>query len=227
VLRAKTTFQGIARDSVDGYFHSVSLMSEPLRRRLFRDSFRKELQGYNAIDVLRRHAQGAPTSNALSLVQYLDLKTYLVGDILTKVDRASMAHSLEVRVPLLDHKLVEWLAGLPPDLKLHGNTGKFVFKRALEKYLPHDLLYRPKMGFSVPLTNWFRGPLKQRVRDAVLGDSMRELGYFDLAVVEQMVDQHQSQVRDHSAPLWALMMFESSLQRILGMKTSAPEGLGV
>ncbi len=227
VLRAKTTFQGIARDSVDGYFHSVSLMSDPLRRRLFRDSFRSELQGYNAIDVLRRHARVAPTSNSLSLVQYLDLKTYLVGDILTKVDRASMAHSLEVRVPLLDHTLVEWLSGLSPDLKLRGSTSKFVFKRALEKYLPHDLLYRPKMGFSVPLTGWFRGPLRQRVRDAVLGDSMRELGYFDLAVVEQMVDQHQSQVRDHSAPLWALMMFESSLQRILGTKAPAPEGLGV
>ncbi len=227
VLRAKATLQGIARDSVEAYFHSVSLMGNAQRQRLYRDSFRRELQGYNAIEVLRRHAQRAPTSDPLSMVQYLDLKTYLPGDILTKVDRASMAHSLEVRVPLLDHLLVEWLAGLPSGMKLHGREGKYIFKRALEPYLPKDLLYRPKMGFAVPLATWFRGPLRQRVREAVLGDAMRELGYFDLVTVERMIDQHQAGIRDYSAPLWALMMFESSLQRMLGMRTQASEAVGM
>ncbi len=226
VLRAKTTFQGIARDSIEGYFHSVSIMGDDLRRQLFRDSFRSELQGYHAIDVLRRHAERAP-EDPLSKVQYLDIKTYLAGDILTKVDRASMAHSLEVRVPLLDHPLVEWLSGLPSEMKLRGSTGKYLFKHALEPYLPHDLLYRPKMGFAVPLTAWFRGPLRERVRDAVLGDTMRDLGYFNMPAIERLVSQHQSGVRDHSAPLWALMMFESSLRRIVGAKTPAPEGAGV
>src|SRR5262245_39480304 len=221
ILRAKTTFQAFARDSVDGYFHSVSIMDDEQRRRMYRDGFRKELQGYNAIEVFRRHARRAPASDSLSMVQYLDIKTYLPGDILTKVDRASMAHSLEVRVPLLDHTLVEWLAGLPPDMKLNGREGKYVFKRALRQYLPDDLLYRPKQGFAVPLATWFRGPLRQRVRDAVLGDAMRELGYFDLAYVERLIDQHQAGVRDHSASLWALMMFESSLQRLSGMRTHA------
>ena len=229
-LRAKTTFQGIARDSVDGYFHGVSIMSDDQRQRLYRESFRKELQGYNAKEVLRRHARKAPTSDPLSLVQYLDIKTYLAGDILTKVDRASMAHSLEVRVPLLDHPLVEWISGLPPSMKLHGHEGKYVFKRALKPYLPEDLLYRPKMGFAVPLTRWFRGPLRQHVRDAVLGDAMKELGYFDLSYIESMVDQHQAGARDHSASLWSLMMFESSLQRLLGLRPRASAhgpGLGV
>jgi asparagine synthase (glutamine-hydrolysing) len=221
ILRAKTTLQAFARDSVDGYFHSVSILGDAQRRRLYRDRFRKELQGYNAIEVFRRHARRAPASDSLSMVQYLDIKTYLPGDILTKVDRASMAHSLEVRVPLLDHTLVEWLAGLPPDMKLNGREGKYVFKRALRRYLPDDLMYRPKKGFAVPLATWFRGPLRQRVRDAVLGDAMRELGYFDLAYIEQLVDQHQAGVRDHSAALWALMMFESSLQRLSGMRTHA------
>jgi asparagine synthase (glutamine-hydrolysing) len=227
VLRAKATLQGIARDSVEAYFHSVSLMGDTQRRQLYRDSFRAELQGYNAIEVLRGHARRGPASDPLSMVQYLDLKTYLPGDILTKVDRASMAHSLEVRVPLLDHLLVEWLAGLPPGMKLHGHESKYVFKRALEPYLTKDQLYRPKMGFAVPLATWFRGPLRQRVRDAVLGDAMRELAYFDLGYMERMVDQHQAGVRDHSASLWALMMFESSLQRMFGMRTQAGDPVGI
>jgi len=217
-LRAKTTFQGIARDPVDGYFHSVSLFGTRQRRELFRESFRRELQGYDAVEVLRRHARRGPSDDTLSMVQYLDIKTYLPGDILTKVDRASMAHSLEVRVPLLDHPLVEWMATLPPSMKLRGGEGKFVFKRALERYLPNDLLYRPKMGFAVPLTAWFRGPLRQQVRDAVLGPTMRELDIFDFAPIERMVDQHQSGLRDFSAPLWSLLMFESSLRGILGRR---------
>jgi asparagine synthase (glutamine-hydrolysing) len=226
-LRAKSTLQGIARDSVDAYFHSVSLMGDAQRRCLYRDSFRTELQGYNAIEVLRGHARRAPTSDSLSMVQYLDLKTYLPGDILTKVDRASMAHSLEVRVPLLDHELVEWLSGIPPGMKLHGREGKYVFKRALEPYLPKDVLYRPKMGFAVPLATWFRGPLRKQVREAVLGDAMRELGYFDLGYAERMIDQHQSGIRDHSSALWALMMFESSFQRIFGMQKQVGDTGGI
>jgi asparagine synthase (glutamine-hydrolysing) len=226
VLRAKATLQGIARDSVDAYFHSVSVMGDAQRRDLYHPSFRTQLQGYNAIEVLEHYARRAPISDPLSMVQYLDLKTYLPGDILTKVDRASMAHSLEVRVPLLDHLLVDWLSGLPPSMKLRGREGKFVFKKVLEQYLPKDLLYRPKMGFSVPLAAWFRGPLRQRVRDAVLGTAMKELGYFDLAHIERMVDQHQAGVRDHSAALWSLMMFESSLQRILGLRTREQVGIG-
>jgi asparagine synthase (glutamine-hydrolysing) len=226
-LRAKTTFQGIARDSVDGYFHSVSLFGTQQRRELFGDSFRRGLQGYNAVEVLRRHARKAPVEDPLSMVQYLDIKTYLPGDILTKVDRASMAHSLEVRVPLLDHPLVEWMATLPPSLKLKGNEGKYLFKRALEPYVPNDILYRPKMGFAVPLTSWFRGPLRERVREAVLGPSMRELDIFNVATIQRMVDQHQSGVRDFSAPLWALLMFESSLQRLRGLRPSVDDAVQV
>ena len=227
IFRAKTTFQAIARDSIDGYFHTVSILGSAQRDGLFLPSFQRELQGYNAIDVLRRYAGQAPTRDPLSLVQYLDIKTYLPGDILTKVDRASMAHSLEVRVPLLDHILVDWVSGLPPSMKLRGMEGKYLFKRALKPYLPSELLYRPKMGFGVPLTSWFRGPLRDQVRNAALGEWIRELGYFDLATIERMVDQHQSGLRDYSAPLWALMMFESSLQRILGTREQAGDAIAI
>ena len=147
IFRAKSTFQSIARDSVAGYFHSVSISTDELRTKLFSQSLKNQLQGYQAVEVFRKHNEKAPVDDPLSLVQYLDIKTYLPGDILTKVDRASMAHSLEVRVPLLDHQLVEWMAGIRPDLKLHGKEGKYIFKKSLEKYLPGDILYRPKMGF--------------------------------------------------------------------------------
>ncbi|EQD49460.1 asparagine synthase (glutamine-hydrolyzing), partial [mine drainage metagenome] len=141
-LRAKTTLQALAHDDVEAYYHSVSITSAAMRQRLYSASFKRELQGYSALAVFRSHAKRAPTNHPLLLAQYLDLKTWLPGDILTKVDRASMAHSLEVRVPLLDHRLVEWASSLPPGLKLKGGTGKYVLKKALEPDLPHEVLYR-------------------------------------------------------------------------------------
>ena len=218
ILRAKSTLEALARDSIEGYFHSVSILGDSLRSRLFSGGFRKRLGGYGAIEVLRRHGQNAP-EHPLSRVQYLDLKTYLVGDILTKVDRASMAHSLEVRVPILDHELVEWAATLPPQAKLRGREGKFLFKRSLENYLPHDVLYRPKMGFAVPLASWFRGPLKERVREAVLGPRLLDTGIFDERFLQRIVSEHQSGVRDFSAPLWSLLMFEAFCRQREGETT--------
>jgi asparagine synthase (glutamine-hydrolysing) len=167
-LRAKTTFQGLAREDVEAYFHGVSTTPAPLRQAIYSSTFKRELQGYSALDVFRRHACQAPTDDPLSLAQYLDFKTWLPGDILTKVDRASMAHSLEVRVPLLDHRFVAWASSLPTRLKIKGGTGKYVFKKALEPDLPHDVLYRAKMGFRVPLAAWLRGPLAARARTALL-----------------------------------------------------------
>jgi asparagine synthase (glutamine-hydrolysing) len=215
VFRAKSTFEALARDSMEGYFHCVSVMKDGMRKRLFSDALRRELQGYHALEVLRGHADKCPTQDPLSRVQYLDMKTYLVGDILTKVDRASMAHGLEVRVPLLDHQLVEWISGLPVSLKLLGHEGKYIFKKALEPYLPEDILYRDKMGFAVPLANWFRGPLRERISDALLGSVLTETGYFNKAFLQEMLEQHQSGRRDYSASLWSLLMFESFLRNVL------------
>jgi len=225
VLRAKSTFEALALDPIEGYFHSVSILGDGLRRKLFRDSFRRELQGYHAIEVLRRHLESAP-EHPLSRVQYLDLKTYLPGDILTKVDRASMAHSLEVRVPILDHELVEWAAGLPPETKLRDREGKYLFKQAMEPYLSRELLYRPKMGFAVPLASWFRGPLRDRVRAAATSPVLLDTGIFDERFLLRMVDEHQSGLRDFSAPLWSVLMFEAFCRQRDGVETEgmvAPE----
>ncbi|NVD96947.1 XrtA/PEP-CTERM system amidotransferase [Massilia sp. BJB1822] len=213
VFRAKTTFEALSRDLVEGYFHGVSIMSDQMRQQLFTPKFRADLQGYKAIDVMRAHADQAPTDDPLSLIQYLDMKTYLPGDILTKVDRASMAHALEVRVPLLDHKLVEWISGLPPEMKLNGSEGKYVFKKSMENYLPNDILYRRKQGFAVPLAAWFRGPLRERVRSSLLGPNLAATGIFNQAYLNEMVEQHQSGRRDYSAPIWTLLMFEAFLRK--------------
>lgn len=213
VLRAKSTFQALARDSLEGYLHSVSILPGSFREKLFSDRFNRDLQGYRAIDVFHSHARSAPTDDPLSLVQYLDFKTYLPGDILTKVDRASMAHSLEVRVPLLDHEFVDWVSGIDSGLKLRGREGKYVFKKALEPKLGDDILYRQKMGFAVPLGGWFKGPLKQRVSDALLGGTLQATGIFNDAYLDRLLQQHVSGMRDHSAPIWALLMFEGFLRK--------------
>ncbi len=215
MFRAKTTFQGMARTSVEAYFHSMSILSTPMRDQLFSARFKSELAGYSAEQVFDRHAANAPTDDPLALIQYLDMKTYLVGDINTKVDRASMAHSLEVREPLMDHELVEWMATLPSSLKIRGQEGKWLLKKAMEPQLPDSILYRPKMGFAVPLARWFRGPLKQRVRDAILGPRLAETGWFDRKYLEHLIDAHQSGARDYSASLWTLMMFEAFLRNVI------------
>ena len=214
-LRAKTTLQALARDDVEAYFHSISTTPAALRQQLYSPAFKRELQGYSALTVFRSHAKHAPTDHPLLLAQYLDFKTWLPGDILTKVDRASMAHSLEVRVPVLDHRLVEWASSLPPALKLRRGEGKFIFKKMLEPDLPHEVLYRPKMGFRVPLAAWLRGPLRGHVHDALCGRSaLTESGWFEPAVLERLVHQHGSGRRDHSATLWKLLMLDAFLRRM-------------
>lgn len=215
VFRAKSTFEGLARTSVEAYFHSMSLIRDPIRSQLYSDSFKAMLGGYSAIDVFNRHAARAQTDDPLGLIQYIDLHTYLVGDINTKVDRASMAHSLEVREPLMDHPLVEWLATLPTSLKMRRGEGKFLLKKAMEPYLPNDLMYRPKMGFSVPLARWFRGPLRQRVRDSLLKGPIAESGWFNQRIIAQLVNEHESGVRDHSTPIWTLLMYDAFLRCVM------------
>ena len=126
-----------------------------------------------------------------------------------------MAHSLEVREPLMDHPMIEWLATLPSSMKIRGQEGKWLLKKAMEQRLPHDLLYRPKMGFAVPLARWFRGPLRERVRTALLGDRLADTGFFDRAYLQELVEQHQSGVRDYSASLWTVLMFDAFLRNVV------------
>jgi asparagine synthase (glutamine-hydrolysing) len=219
ILRAKSTFQALGRDSLVGYLNSVSIISSDVRVGLFRPSFERELQGYRAIDVLKNHADRASTDHPLSLVQYLDYKTYLPGDILTKVDRASMSHGLEVRVPILDHEFVDWVSSLSPDLKLKGRTGKYIFKQALEAILPQEILYRQKMGFAIPLSSWIRGPLKQRVKNMIGEGFLAGTEFFNNQYLNLLVEEHISGEKEHSAVIWALLMFNGFCEQLLDSNT--------
>ena len=210
-LRAKHTLEELAQSPADAFFHSVAVTSDTMRRRIFSDRLTRELQGYEARSLIRQHMAMANTNDPLAQALYTDIKTYLPGDILTKVDRASMANSLEVRAPFLDHRFVEWAATLPSGLKLHRGTGKYILKRALEPVLPREILYRPKQGFSMPLARWFRGTLRTRLRNAIESPILHDTGYFRRAELERLVDDHENGRHDHSAVLWLMLVFESFL----------------
>lgn len=213
VFRAKTTLQSLAMDLVEGYFHGVSLLKQAQRDALFSSEFKQRLNGYNALQLFRDVEQRFDGHDPVSLLQYIDLQTWLPGDILTKVDRASMANSLEVRVPFLDNNFVDWATTLSPSAKLQQGQGKFVLKKAMEDRLPQDLLYRPKMGFRVPLADWFRGPLADIIRVRLLSETMQRCALFNMDVITSWLDEHQSGRVDHSAALWTLLMFHGFLQQ--------------
>jgi len=217
-LRARTTFTELADDAAGAYCNGVSVISEGLRSRLYSPSFRRCLQGYRAVETLRSHWREADTDDPLRQAQYVDLKTWLAGGILVKVDRASMAASLEVRAPLLDHRLVEWGMQLPANLKVGRMQGKLALKRALEPYVPADLLYRPKQGFTQPLDSWFRGPLAGRM--AAAAKRLARSGMFDGRCLARLVDQHRAGTRDHGAALWSLLMLDGFLQGGAGPASS-------
>lgn len=213
MFRAKTTFQSLSMDLVEGYLHGVSLLKLHQREALFSESLKQALDGYNTLELFRHYEQQFDGQDPLSLLQFIDINTWLVGDILTKVDRASMANSLEVRVPFLDHKFVEWTTTVPVSQKLRQGEGKYVLKKTMEAYLPEDILYRQKMGFRVPLADWFRGELKHYVRERLLSDIIKECGLFNMETIKQWLDEHQSGKMDHSTALWTLLMFNAFLQQ--------------
>lgn len=206
VLRAKSTFQSLARSPIDGYFYGISCVPPDLKARLFNGDVTNRLGGYDSADVLRYHYDRATTADPLSRIQYVDIKTYLVDDILTKVDRASMANSLEVRCPLLDHKFMELAAQIPSSLKLRHNQGKYIFKRALEQVLPQDVLTRSKKGFAVPVAEWFRGELKTFAHEILIE---RQDDLLNARFLESCWTQHQRGQRDWSALLWCVLMFRT------------------
>jgi asparagine synthase (glutamine-hydrolysing) len=177
-----------------------------MKDSLINADVRRKLNGYDSAEVLKYHYDRAGTDDPLSRIQYVDMKTYLVDDILVKVDRASMAHSLEVRCPLLDHKLMELIAQMPSGLKLRNGRGKHILKKALESVLPADILTRQKKGFSMPVAEWFRGELKDFTYEAVFGGSEDILNRTFLM---QCWKQHQRGQRDWSALLWTVLMFKT------------------
>ena len=149
-------------------------MYNDTKNALLGPDVREALAGYDTRDLFYNYYNNAPAEDHLSKIQYLDIKTYLCDDILTKVDRASMAVSLEVRCPILDNVFMEYAARIPSRMKLQGTQGKVILKKALSRYLPNDILYRKKMGFGVPILEWLRGELKDYARPIILeGEATR------------------------------------------------------
>lgn len=213
-LRAKTTFQGLARASAEAYAASVGVTGPALRGRLFTDAFRADLQGHRAEDRYVRAIETAPAEDGLAAAQYADLKIWLPGDILTKIDRMSMAVSLEAREPLLDHRLVEFAASLPRRQRVRGGEGKWLMKRAMRAHLPEDILYRRKQGFVTPISDWFRGELAGEAAALAASKALAETGWFDRAEIARMAEQHKSGRAEYGRQLWQLLMLEKSMERL-------------
>jgi len=206
IFRGKAFISNVARDPVAAYCYSMSAFKEDQKRMVLQPDVYEAIGEYRTVDLFRHYYDKAPAEDHMSRIQYLDMKTYLVDDILTKVDRASMAVSLEVRCPILDHVFMEHVARFPWQSKIAGWDKKRILKRALKKHLPDDILYRKKMGFGVPILEWLRGDVRDYARELVLeGEGTRR--FFQRPYLEKIWQQHQSSVRNWSTELWNVMMF--------------------
>lgn len=211
-LRAKATLTNLAVSHERAYFLSLTQKSYPT---FLSPDFMRGLGGYDPYQHFERHLANARTDDPLSRLQYVDLKMYLCDDILVKVDRASMAHALEVRVPLLDHRLVQLAAEIPSTYKLRGDESKRVLKRAAQDVLPPSVFSREKKGFTIPLPEWFRGGLKARAEATFFGDRASSSGFISTSGLRRMWYEHQLGARNHATSLWSILMFEGWARRFL------------
>ena len=215
-LRAKATLLALARDGDAAYARAVGVTAPELRARLLGEGTRAALHGHRAEDRYIAAMRAAPARDAIDRAQYADIKIWLPGDILTKVDRTSMAVGLEAREPLLDHRLVEFGARLPASMRLHRGTGKWLMKRSLERYLPRDILYRPKMGFVTPISAWFRGALADEAEALTRSRFLADSGWLAMPALTRLIEDHRSGRADHGRTLWQVLMLERSGRRLFG-----------
>jgi asparagine synthase (glutamine-hydrolysing) len=192
----------------ESYFKDKNFLIPEMKSQLYRDSLRNSLEGYESFSVMKTYFDYTRGWEPLSRVQYVETKTFLTDDILTKVDMTSMANSLEVRVPLLDHKLVEYATTIPARYKLQNGVEKYIFKYALRNLLPSETLKRSKMGFLVPLVHWFRNGLKELFEERVVSKNAFIGELFNLNTIRQWWMEHQQGDRDYSRQLWTLLVLE-------------------
>ncbi|MHC4983607.1 MAG: asparagine synthase (glutamine-hydrolyzing) [Planctomycetota bacterium] len=207
VLRAKMVLKNVASDAASAYCRSVGFLSDEDKGAFLAPGLSRTLGGYQSEQIIRDFMARA-RQRGLHEPTYTDIKTYLVDDILTKVDRASMAVSLEVRVPMLDHVFMEFATGVPVSMKIDGQGQKSILKSALRPFLDAETLRRRKQGFTPPLVEWFRGPLRDMSGDLLLSPRAFYRDYLSAAVVQRAWRQHLRRVRNYAPLLWAVMMFE-------------------
>ena len=213
-LRAKATLLALAGSGAEGYARALSVVPPELRDKLYAPEFVRQLSGYRAERPLIELMDSAPARSGLDRAQYADLTFWLPGDILTKVDRTSMAAGLEAREPLLDHRLIEFAASLPERMRVRGRTGKYLLKKAMRRYLPNEVLYRPKQGFVTPIAEWLRGPLAGEAQAIATSAALARTGWFDTGRLAGLADSHRAGRADHSRLLWQLLMLDRSLVRL-------------
>lgn len=206
--RGRNFIHNVAYDPLERYVEHTSVFTRLSKLSLYSEGFRALSGGGGPVRLCHEHAARVRTGEQLDRVLYLDSKTYLPGDILTKVDRMSMAVSLEARVPLLDHKLIEFVTRIPAEHKLRGLETKHVFKRAVRGLVPDQVLDRPKQGFGVPIDRWINERLRERVRGTLEETRTRQRGLFEQSYVRLLLDEHERGRRDHAHELWALFMLE-------------------
>jgi asparagine synthase (glutamine-hydrolysing) len=203
--------QGFQHPSGDRHLRWMKFLTDKEKKSLYAPELLEYIGGANPLfktapfEEIFRKSEGL---DALNRELYLDLSSYLVDDILVKVDRMSMATSLETRVPLLDHKIVEFAYSLPGNLKLKGFSTKWIFKKSMERLLPHPNIYRKKEGFSIPIKHWLRTELKDLLLDYLSAERIRRTGLFQFETIEKMIDLHLKQRENFSHQLWALLVFE-------------------
>lgn len=214
-LRAKFFLTNLIQSHARGFFRTNTFMTEETRVNLFSADLQQAINGYDPFCVVEHFYNRADTDDPLSKVLYVDLKVLLPEDMLVKVDRMSMAHSLEVRSPILDHIFMEFVAAIPSRLKLNGQEKKYIFKKALTPYLPKEILYRKKQGFDSPLDSWFRNDLKGLLQETVLSSEALQRGFFNPSYLKKMWQQHQTRERNLGQNFWTLFMFELWYRRFM------------
>jgi asparagine synthase (glutamine-hydrolysing) len=208
--KGKNFLYNTSLDAIDRYIDSVSYFGKLKKNELYSKLLRENLNGNfgKAEKIFHQIAESVRSDNPTDKLLYLDSKTYLPSDILTKVDRMTMATSLEARVPLLDHELIEFVQTIPAELKLKGITTKYIFKKAMEGLVPNEILYREKQGFGVPVGEWINSQLKDRIHGILSEKRSLERGYFEPKYIQILLEEHAKNRRDHSHALWILWMLE-------------------
>lgn len=206
--KGTTLLKTLSFESDYGFFLTNTEFDDQLWQGVINEDTKRQIGDYDPFTVTGYYYNKADTDDHLSRILYTDLKTYLPGDILVKVDRMSMANSLEVRSPILDHNVIEFAANIPPGLKYNHGEKKYILKQSFRQILPDEIMYRRKMGFSVPLAQWFREELKEFASSRLLSADAGVNNFFKKDVLKNIWDLHQAETRNYATILWSLLMFE-------------------
>jgi asparagine synthase (glutamine-hydrolysing) len=219
-LRLKTILQNLATSDVAAFYRDQLGLRSPMREQLYSQDFLRQLRGFTPLEVLAPLYSGAGAPDAIARGQFTDINLYMTDDVLVKVDRMSMAHSLEVRCPLLDHRILEFAATLPRRLKLDGRRGKLVLRAAAERHLPESIRNLPKRGFSIPLARWLRNELRPLAESLLFDSGGMLTGLVEPTTLRQVWREHLSGARDHGQLVWGLLMLNAWSREMRAQNTA-------